>query len=274
MGRHGNTEASYNYDAYGVVYGRGAAERHIEVIPGRPSAFKRGTDYLYTGKRQDAATGLYDYGFRDYAPRLARFTTVDPIKDGRNWYAYVGADPVNLVDPLGLASAEDGANPQLVPWTVGPTGGQSVDLATGMGAGPTVQIPPPGRDPSRPPGPGWEWRGKPGSEPGDADGSWYNPGTGESLHPDLEHPDGIEPHWDYKPGRNEKKIRIDPDTGQPIDPETTRRIEPPVDPDPNVLVRVGLGAVGVVIIIVDIVTIPTGEGAIGVGLIGKAIGAY
>jgi len=108
MGRHGNTEASYNYDAYGVVYGRGAAERQIAAIPGRPTAFKRGTDYLYAGKRHDAATGLYDYGFRDYAPRLARFTSVDPIKDGRNWYAYVGADPVNRFDWLGLAAVEDG----------------------------------------------------------------------------------------------------------------------------------------------------------------------
>ena len=51
---------------------------------------------------------MYDYGFRDYAPRLARFTSVDPIKDGRNWYAYVGADPVNRFDWLGLAAVEDG----------------------------------------------------------------------------------------------------------------------------------------------------------------------
>ncbi|MCR4714873.1 MAG: DUF6531 domain-containing protein, partial [Treponemataceae bacterium] len=34
----------------------------------------------YAGKPYNAATGLYDYGFRDYSPSLARFTTVDPIR--------------------------------------------------------------------------------------------------------------------------------------------------------------------------------------------------
>jgi RHS repeat-associated protein len=30
----------------------------------------------------DTATGMYNYGYRDYSPRAARFTTVDPIRDG------------------------------------------------------------------------------------------------------------------------------------------------------------------------------------------------
>ncbi|MFO7729559.1 MAG: hypothetical protein R6V86_02230, partial [Spirochaetia bacterium] len=33
-------------------------------------------------------------------------TTVDPIRDGRNWYSYVENDPVNRIDPLGLLSDE------------------------------------------------------------------------------------------------------------------------------------------------------------------------
>ena len=28
--------------------------------------------------------------------------TEDPIRDSRNWYAYVANNPVNLIDPLGL----------------------------------------------------------------------------------------------------------------------------------------------------------------------------
>ena len=41
-------------------------------------------------------------------------------------------------------------------------------------------------------------------------GSWYNPGTKESLHPDLDHGDPIGPHWDYKsPGG--KTFRLFPD---------------------------------------------------------------
>jgi RHS repeat-associated protein len=42
----------------------------------------------YTGKPYDAATGMYNYGYRDYKPQAARFTTVDPVRDGNNWYAY------------------------------------------------------------------------------------------------------------------------------------------------------------------------------------------
>ncbi len=58
------------------------------------------------------------------------------------------------------------------------------------------------------PGPGWEWRGK-GPE-GSSQGSWYNPKTGESLHPDLSHSDPIGPHYDYTdPAGNE--YRVSPD---------------------------------------------------------------
>jgi RHS repeat-associated protein len=56
----------------------------------------------YTGKPYDSATGLYDYGYRDYAPTTARFTTVDPIRDGSNWFAYVHNNPVSYIDILGL----------------------------------------------------------------------------------------------------------------------------------------------------------------------------
>ena len=66
----------------------------------------------YTGKPYDTATGLYNYGFRDYKPQVARFTTVDPIRDGNNWFAYVNNDPVNWVDLWGLeaCSANDTRN--------------------------------------------------------------------------------------------------------------------------------------------------------------------
>ncbi|GEM_PF-5418553 len=37
---------------------------------------------------------------------LGRWTTVDPIHAGLNWYVYVGNDPVNRIDPLGLLSAK------------------------------------------------------------------------------------------------------------------------------------------------------------------------
>jgi hypothetical protein len=62
------------------------------------------------------------------------------------------------------------------------------------------------------PQPGYEWKGQPGSLPGSPDGSWWNPTTKESLHPDLNHPDPIGPHWDYKdPAMGDKGWRLFPD---------------------------------------------------------------
>jgi RHS repeat-associated protein len=54
----------------------------------------------------------------------------------------------------------------------------------------------PGNDATQPPSSDWEWRGK--GEPGSGEGNYYNPKTGESLHPDLGHGPPIGPHWDYK----------------------------------------------------------------------------
>ena len=54
-------------------------------------------------------TKLVNYGFRDYNPRQGRFTTVDPIRDGTNWYGYVTNDPLNLIDRYGLET-EDAAS--------------------------------------------------------------------------------------------------------------------------------------------------------------------
>ncbi|MBO5453069.1 MAG: RHS repeat-associated core domain-containing protein [Clostridia bacterium] len=39
---------------------------------------------------------------RFYNPHIGRFTTVDPIRSGHNWYAYCSNNPLMFVDPLGL----------------------------------------------------------------------------------------------------------------------------------------------------------------------------
>ncbi len=54
----------------------------------------------------------------------------------------------------------------------------------------------PGDDPSISPGDGFEWRGP--SEPGGKYGDWYNPETGDALHPDLNHPLPKGPHWGWR----------------------------------------------------------------------------
>ncbi|MDR2313903.1 MAG: RHS repeat-associated core domain-containing protein [Spirochaetaceae bacterium] len=83
----GALEDRYEYDAFGRPH-KGSLE----------SGMNRG----YTGKPYDSRTGLYNYGYRDYEPATARFTTTDPVRDGNNWFAYVNKDPVNWVDPWGL----------------------------------------------------------------------------------------------------------------------------------------------------------------------------
>lgn len=64
-----------------------------------------------------------------------------------------------------------------------------------------------GNDPAKCPGEGFEWKGK--DEPGGKKGSWYNEGTKESLHPDLDHPSPKKPHWDYRGSSGEMRINID-----------------------------------------------------------------
>jgi RHS repeat-associated protein len=87
----GLVQGEYTYEPFGKTIATGAASTN---------AFK------YTG-REDDGTGLYYYRARYYHPGLQRFISQDPIGfDGGdvNLYAYVGNDPGNWVDPLGLVN--------------------------------------------------------------------------------------------------------------------------------------------------------------------------
>jgi RHS repeat-associated protein len=46
---------------------------------------------------------MYHLGFRDYAQGVGRFMTVDPVRDGLNWFAYVRNGSTAMVDPSGAA---------------------------------------------------------------------------------------------------------------------------------------------------------------------------
>jgi RHS repeat-associated protein len=63
--------------------------------------------YRYVGSlgyySADTTTSLLHLGARYYSPQVGRFWTQDPVREGANWYSYVGSSPPNLVDADGLA---------------------------------------------------------------------------------------------------------------------------------------------------------------------------
>ena len=92
---HSMDFGSVSYDIFGLPYQKSGSFLADDSL-----------NFGYLGKPYNADTELYDYGFRDYSPEIARFTSVDPIRDGRNWYCYVVNDPVNYVDLWGLCGSD------------------------------------------------------------------------------------------------------------------------------------------------------------------------
>lgn len=73
--------------------------------------------YRFTGRRFDVETALYYYRARQYRTDVGRFMQTDPVgyEADPNMYIYVGNDPQNQTDPLGLAST-------YCVWQTGPLG--------------------------------------------------------------------------------------------------------------------------------------------------------
>jgi RHS repeat-associated protein len=203
-----------------------------------------GDRFKFTGREWDSEIALYNLRARPYGAFDGRFVAEDPSKfsaGDNNLYRYVANDPTDAMDRTGLQEQPNDSDliarpgrprpsatyanlgmPILPPYdfidtTVKPiigsalyAFGQGLRVVLGMAGVPVPAYPIPTLPPraDMPPGPGWTWGGKP--PVGGKQGNWYNPDTGESLRPDLNHPPGIPPHWDWKdPGGSWWRIFLD-----------------------------------------------------------------
>lgn len=88
-------------DAAGIVQTQYAYEPFGKTVT---TGMSNANTFQFTARENDG-TGLYFYRARYYHPELSRFISEDPIgfEGGDiNLFAYVGNDPINHVDPLGL----------------------------------------------------------------------------------------------------------------------------------------------------------------------------
>lgn len=110
---NGDIRQKINYDAFGNIL--------EDTNPGY-------SPFGFAGGLYDSRTGLLRFGARDYSPEIGRWTSEDPIgfwSGDVNFYAYVGSDPVNFVDPSGLSRWKgklDGSF-SIIDWSGYPVGG-------------------------------------------------------------------------------------------------------------------------------------------------------
>jgi RHS repeat-associated protein len=112
----GATLATRNYlhaDERGSVIATTNSAGVASIYPygpyGEPASWG-GSRFSYTGQTAIPEAHLYYYKARIYSPNLGRFLQTDPIgtKDDLNLYTYTGNDPLDRMDPTGLAGCKSG----------------------------------------------------------------------------------------------------------------------------------------------------------------------
>ncbi|MHB1356509.1 MAG: RHS repeat-associated core domain-containing protein [Anaerolineae bacterium] len=82
-------------------------ERYTPWGTARDASQQAAVPYRYTGQREEAALGLYDYGARWYDPAIGRFIQADTIvpepgnPQSLNRYSYALNNPLKYTDPTG-----------------------------------------------------------------------------------------------------------------------------------------------------------------------------
>lgn len=100
-----------------------------------------GIDFGYAGRPLESRTGLSDNRARWYEPATGRFITEDPsgFKGGdANFYRYVGNDPLDKVDPSGLAGMWANYGGKQIASAVGRAGYGNAMQLVGGGTRPSV----------------------------------------------------------------------------------------------------------------------------------------
>ena len=120
----GKVITEYEYDPFGKL--EDDENEWLKILFG--IYVEDSNPFRYCAEYYDSETEFIYLRARYYSPDLQRFISEDPIRDGNNWYAYCGNNPLNRVDPngkswedtvLGITSAIDnGALFDIVSWVL------------------------------------------------------------------------------------------------------------------------------------------------------------
>ena len=228
----GAVAASYEYDAWGNILASSGSMAEKNPLRYRGYYYDSETGFYYLQSR------YYDPATRRFINADSYASTGQGFV-GTNMFAYCNNRSINGYDPDGRSALNTNL---MFPDCGARSCGGAVSSGSGAGAGllvagllilavssspseeaavskasagtenksateetktpektKTPDVTYPGDDPANPPD-GTSWKGK--GPQGSKQGNYYNPKTGESWHPDLDHPDPIGSHWDYRDSNN------------------------------------------------------------------------